>query len=467
MAWLSPLDLVSSARTNSSLHLPAIDALYTDTEFVWLPKSPKSPKILHMLRTLLDRPELAKYIQTIKITHEECKRKGRGTSWAFDHSRPKLVHTCPVQSAELDSIKLRNALITSARVPTENINNWMTSILKGNADSIMALIVALSPNIKEIVFASFEASGKWQFLAKMFQQTLSASLQNNAQRFERLRHVLIEPNLHGNKENFTRDGNSVLSLFYLPNLQTLSISVPNSDGFSWPMSTAPSSLKLTSLKLHRSFRYKWLYHPVFDIPLNFYEVDLDEIVAAIVAAPCRKTLVDLRIDATREKRRDWATWMDTRQFPIIIKGSLSALKLLPNIKSLWLPFAFVAGMGFGAFTQLTPGSISTILPRQIENLVLADDFPISVDYLWEQKDILSAFEAELDNTDFVAQFKKLKSVTLPHCTAPLVAPESAASRKTLERLREKCDFRVSTLYNPMEYHDIHVKYFIRGVFCEW
>ncbi|KAH6683603.1 hypothetical protein F5X68DRAFT_233660 [Plectosphaerella plurivora] len=316
------------------------------------------------------------------------------TAWALDNCRVKLVEVVPVQLANLDAQKLRSSLVTAECVPPEAIDEWIEVIEAGNAESIVPLIVGLAPRIAEIDFACFRASGKWEFLARMFKQNISLGLEKYSSRFMYLRHVRLKSNLHENSPYHSADTADILSLDYLPNITYLAISIPSRGRFTWPMAATASPTRLSFLKLYRirehrvlrtilavcpaleSFRFKWLHHSGLDQPYNSRVADLDEIASAIVSAPCNETLKDLKIDPTCKAERNFDTWSEAQPPPVVIRESLQALSQLPNTGLLWLPWVLLVGMGRGP-SPFSPGFIANVLPRSIEEVTIADDFPTS------------------------------------------------------------------------------------------
>ncbi|KAH6710179.1 hypothetical protein EV126DRAFT_15738 [Verticillium dahliae] len=271
----SGLALLSA--TSQTIHHVIEPHLYSSIQFTWTLEI--RPPVILLPRTFLERPELASLVRSLTFA---------GNDGLLEEGIHSVV--VPLSNPPALARRLFEAVKLIGLLPAD-INHWISRVQSGSADAVVAVLVSMTTGLK-----SLELSENWsaetRLLARMFRLLLRESaecdssigpLQKNHS-FQSLIHVSITPWLNEccvfEAEEADRD---ILSLFYLPNIEVLSISVANHDPFMWPFKHDPTPLALTSLALSRiresqlelilsaasnltHFTYNWLFHEEGDRP---------------------------------------------------------------------------------------------------------------------------------------------------------------------------------------------------------
>ncbi|KAK8005724.1 hypothetical protein PG990_011761 [Apiospora arundinis] len=316
-----------------------------------------TPPVTIFLCSILGNPQLAAYVQTLRLAGDDSFYD----DWRFHESLPKL-------SWNGTGSTLDRAVSLVTELPLPYTQAWVRGLQEGTMDAIIALILTRLPNLRSLVTtANFTKEMTLQ--GAMFHSALCG--QNRVgwlSHFDQLGEVCADFYRSYN-HGFNPNTDILLSLFYLPAIQTLDILLDNPAKFSWPAAIAPDTTNLTSLTL-RHVRESALKEILsctkrlikLDWQFLYSEPDLDVLVDAL--APVRDTLKDLtiRADAIQPAQLDYEELIEVR-------GSLEGLVEFNKVERLQVPLPFLAG-------RLIPNNrfrVSERLPKNVRMLVIGDD----------------------------------------------------------------------------------------------
>lgn len=402
LSYVSQSDLASLCRVSKELRKFVEPILYGNVQIKIYRDDPYQNRrargdfnLVHLLlRTILERPELVKSIQHAEFGTELITlNKNSDEFWAqfsIDHEDIQTF----LSAAEKSSL---SSEIAWTRVP------------EGKADKtgpLTALLLSHLSHLKSLTLAdAFWINSK--YIGRLFRSQSFLHL-------ERIRCTIPEPreivHLRENTQN-------VMSFFYLPALQDLSVVIaakaahrlPGTKDslkvFEWrivyPRATSITKLDISLLKPHHMAevfsltpnikQLKWKLFHTRNTALNEYTLDCDKIVDALTTV--QDTLQDLTIDFGFDS--DYAYWpsQTTRQY---IKGPLN-LRSLRNIHKLELPMVLL----FRPDLE-TPYRLPEMLPQNIRHVVVntngygerADSTLAFTGSLEEDKQIQSTEEME-------------------------------------------------------------------------
>lgn len=396
-------DLWAMSLVHSALRGAAQEELYSVIHFHWTVE--RHPPIVKLLRTLLDRPELARNIRNVELVGD-YHRDSKG--WTIYR---EFVLS---DGSELPLPTLSQA---ASNINPEAAATWATETHDGNPDAVIALVIAMAPNIMRLTISKIWSPGYYRFLGLVFKTAL-CDRHPLLPKFDRLEFVSL--NLWFRNQSYVEatERDDILALFYLPRIKDLTLPIANRTNMTWPASSPPQPLTLSSLRIRRlredfllpimavctrleSLFYSWFHHAGIDSPLNLPNGDLSRMAKALL--PCGQTLTGLIIEM-----KSMASKANGEvEFPhVTFSGSLEALSMLRALKSVSLPWP----MMLGASESPSPHFISSIVPEGLECLEirqppLADDAPI-----WEDEEILQLVRTEL--TGLIARATGLRGVRI-------------------------------------------------------
>ncbi|MCJ1347572.1 hypothetical protein MMC31_005797 [Peltigera leucophlebia] len=381
--------------------------------WTWNTPHPKpssgNPSIHRLLRKLLESPHLCASIEHLSFSGDP------GTIERINEREIKAVED----------------LVNGAQFPLAPL--WIDALNLGNINVFVALVLSQLPNLQTLhLDQDFFASS--QFLGLLFQHALSPiqSSSRPVSIFSCLHNISLftpEP-VAGIRRSSTRasiDTDQVLSLFYLPTIQSIEAVVLPRKRMSLPKSNPPCASNLQSLKLPRC------------------ELDLDGLKMFLSVAPNLETLCyDRRCDLDpREPDKGPSRVYDLSKLGralIHIRETLKHLSLpisyytstamepdWPNetccvvsspfsfqqfqkLEYLEIPFVVLFGYHQTSMTSYNPHKL---LPCSLRHLFLRDDLANCVDHEWEAPACLARLkELILDCVGPDKTLPALKSMTL-------------------------------------------------------
>lgn len=392
-SWLTIPELLAMGLANNQLHILTNTLIYTDVQMTW--RWYHNPPIMSLLQTILHRPKLGQLVLSLRLD-------GTGFDKYGSSMEAKLPPNLPVLGI---SIRKASKAMRSLGVP--HADSWIEALESGSVDALVALLVALLPNLRRLHLGpNFTIENG--FLGAMFRAALCTSHHEPQKRrkrrlpkFENLSHVTLTRRAYEYSQIHCKNALDVFPYFYLPALRSLSLSIDNPLRFKWPGDHAPNPANLASLELHRiretrlepivsvlkgleKLRWHWMYESSLDEGVSNDIIELDLIPKAL--RPVYNTLTELSIDA----RVNPAVWFCEKEPPgVAVLGSLSGISKFDKLRRLRVPWVFMKGLSPSsamAFPTLPPSLEFLTLTVCLSNIDLFD---------WEDSDVLEAVRSWL------------------------------------------------------------------------
>ncbi|OAA41145.1 F-box domain, cyclin-like protein [Beauveria brongniartii RCEF 3172] len=398
---LLPLtDLLSMTKVSKSIYALSLPLVYSTIETTWA--LGRTPSIVLLLRSLVERPELSGYIRNLRL-------EGNGVQ-----GRPEL-RELPAFPLDAPLLSKASKIIQSTKVPFADL--WIHELQSGTVDAIVALLLATLSNLTSL-FLGPNFTVRSRLCGGMLRCALCKP-QKNLPAYKNLRHVTSKFRA---KEYFHTDicnAADILPLFYLPSIEDLSVSIDNPAEFTWPASYAPApsivSLDiyrlresrlgpvLSVLKALQKLHWHWSYQPDLDEEVSKGVVRLDTAAAALNEVA--DTLTDLTISAMTRPRYSVG---DYDPPPLEIRASLDGLSRLRKLTKLSLPWAFLMG-----FSKSPTKRLLSALPPSLEVLRLTADLDDHDEWEWEEEDsVIDAIKLELASLNS-SRHPSLRRIILP------------------------------------------------------
>lgn len=378
---LSISNLSALSLTCKALRTLTEPWLYSNIEMAWTDK--QIPPIALLLRSLASRPELSDYVLRLQLGGKGFQFTGR--------TLPKIT---------LSELELDNGIefIQWTEVPYANL--WIEELHSGTMDAIVALLVSFLPNLK-----SLHLDGNFtidmRVLGQMLRSALCEASDQGFPKFHHLREVTfhsVEDPRHNAKLRKTAD---ILSFFYLPCVERMSLSIDNPIHFDWA-GYEPNPSSLTSLKLYRiresrlgpllsvctnlnTLWWEWCYQSDIDPKVSKPVIELEQIATAISEA--RGTVIELTIEA-----QCYEGFNDLDLPSLQTKRSLSSITQLEKLKRLEIPWTFL--MGFSPVAKI---QLQDVIPKTVESLTITDDLIHCDGCEWDEYAIFYAIQSWLEN----------------------------------------------------------------------
>ncbi|KAJ3547609.1 hypothetical protein NM208_g1427 [Fusarium decemcellulare] len=404
--YLAPSDLAILSRASQGLHRLVEPLLYSAIELSWTLQC--HPPVTQLLRTLLEKPELSSHVRRLDLS-------GHGFADESDvWDRPDALPSI----APLPNDKLSEA-VKNIQVSDTTADLWVDNVQSGASDAVVAVLISLMPNLERLSLSANWTS-ETHFLGIMFRSALCDTQQDSPRRFPCLKHVSFAPMIDEEEHLDPTNTADVLALFYLPNIQHLSISIDNPTHFSWPSRGPPDPRLLSSLEVHRiresrmapilsvakglrKLRYNWFYQSDVDREVSGDIVRLDTMATAFLQVS--SSLEELEINAELFPAISRGEYEPRG---IKLQGSLSQLCKMNSLRRLRVPWSFLTGLD----TYAVPGRLGLALPQSLEHLALTKRF-IKYEEVDDRDDfMISAFGMELES-GFLSHLTSLKAVYLP------------------------------------------------------
>jgi hypothetical protein len=335
------------------------------------------PPITSLLRSILARPELAKYIRDVKLGGELISRHP-GHSAFIRH--PKFVRI-PVSEVDL---KGPITFVEALQIPDDGF--WIQELRAGSMDAFVAVFLSQLWNLRRLEICGL-FTRETMLLGTVFWSALCEPLERGLPTFQHLEEVSFSRRwvLVNHRFEIARNTHDLLPFFYLPAVKRMTLWLDNPDScrspvtVGWPTAQPPKASTLKSLELFNMREQhlgsvlsaaigleslRWSVHHDRDIEDQIVKpiFDLDQI--ALVVSHVRNTLRHLKISA------ESATSTQDIEEPVVtIKGSMKLIASFDALRTLQLPLPFLAG-------SISPANwrpFGDSLPRNIEHLTVATD----------------------------------------------------------------------------------------------
>lgn len=397
---LSTDDLHAACLVCRHLRLLTEPYLYAKFESTWtftwpqqpphpFPMNSKIPPIIHFLRSIVNRPQLAAFVNVVIL-------KGDSLSGIFHRFRGKPP-TLPVMGVDLGAFV---KLIENIDVPFGD--TWIKALCWGTMDAFVALLLSQVSNLKWL-FLGENFLRDSQFVSMVFRSALSEVMPRSPIKFDYLLDVEFElaKDMRHRKDSWNTE--DVLPLFYLPSAQHITASIDNPHQFVWPAAHPPIASRLTSLEVSMlrevylgqllsvtkglsKLRWEWYYCPEIRSDTVNTILDLDKIIADF--SYVKETLTDLTITA------DCVGAQSDIEVPQLhMRGSFAAIANFDMLKRLEVPFPFLVG----SLSPVGSQPLQRCLPRNLEYLTITDDLYMQDEYDWFDIHGLEAIRPWLEN----------------------------------------------------------------------
>jgi hypothetical protein len=386
-------DLLAVSLVSKRLYECATPLRYSRIDLTLHRNNPRS--IIHLCRSIFNKPELAAHVDSIRLRDGE---PADGRRYCNISEIPKAS---PPRPTDKDGMSEFVSFISHSGLAYADI--WTEKLRVGNLNAFVALFLSRLPNLKGfrvgnlVVLPDPEKKElsrnpptaardmENQFLGKIFQSAVFDPSNHGISRFQYLKHISfpwpITP-WPGKNPEFCRP-EDIITLLSLPSVRSISgwCLNPESLPFSWPAGRPPELAYLTSLSLthiHINFlgqilkrtralkelRWVWKHTPNVD-PLNTDIINLDRFVEVLLAV--QDTLEDLNISVDMI-----CPWFNSEFQNLEIRGSLSGLRSMVNIKRFKAPFGLLLPDWDGQRDSYRR-RLEDSIPPNVEVVTISDD----------------------------------------------------------------------------------------------
>ncbi|RSM04053.1 hypothetical protein CEP52_007005, partial [Fusarium oligoseptatum] len=206
-------DLIALSLTSKDARHKVEPLIYSDITLTWKLKDP--PPTMLLLRTFLDRPELASYVRRLDLDGEGFRIR---PPYLYNTQKPIALPNIVTLSTE----KLSQIAKYTTNSP-EIINSWIHEAQSGSSDAVAGFLISLMPNLAWLSFSE-DWTNEVKYIGLVFgsatYRTFEDSFQPRLPTYESLKHIKLP--LFIDEEYYLDPPNTldVLSLFYVPNIGT-------------------------------------------------------------------------------------------------------------------------------------------------------------------------------------------------------------------------------------------------------
>lgn len=336
--------------------------LYAKIEWSW--SKQQSPPVIAFLRTILARPELALYVNSLVLS---------GDYYDLAPSRRPLPTIC-VDGLEFHKI---NEAIYFAGV--QYANQWKEAVYRGKMDALIALLLSRLHQLRHL-FLGTSITKETEFLGLFFRSCLGGYSHVGFSTFRHLQEVILTFRKDYERHMVGRQTADFLPMFFLPALRSFSVGLDNPEILQWA-STAPHASELQSLKLTcirekplgsllaatralTSLHWEWHYNSDDYHSSNTGVVDFRQFLNALNHV--RHSLKRLTICASSI---DGYSGLEK---PFLeMQGTLKGLNLFSHLGEVSMPWAFMV-----TFSPDNDVQLVDIIPPQLRNLTITDDLHV-------------------------------------------------------------------------------------------
>jgi hypothetical protein len=339
-----------------------------------------TPLIL-VVRTLLDRPDLAQAVQHLRFD-----------GYDFPARKVDEIPITPITCLKRTDMIKALKVIHGSRL--NDAIGWAKCFLGGQVDSIVALLVALTPKVRSIYLGE-DFSVEIYYLRLLFDPERRITSRNSSfHKFEHLRHVTVNNyaatyyhrrlkltnvfqsffHLHMLEKlfisgSFPEDSRPVVASTKMNNLRCLDLKRIDEAELEQILSLAPN---LTGLK----YTYAW-HSKASDLSNRTLTLDMSTLRDSLEGHRLKLERLELlAVDDPGVLKRD-TLW------PLAIQGSPLKLHAFSNLRILLVPWIFITGPSKGA--HVSP--LRYVIPESVVLLSLADDLHRQPYWGWKGEDI--------------------------------------------------------------------------------
>lgn len=391
----SPAEWRTLCLVNRQFRAIAERLLYSKIQWSWR-NHENPPPIVPFLWTIISRPELAAHIRKIQLEGRYLSNYGSSSS----------IASIPVSGAALDK---GIEFIQRTGVPYSDF--WIQQLRKSVLDALMALLLAQLPNLRQLDLGPVFLQ-RSTLIGMVLSSAVCEPGVYQLPDFPHLMDVSVLSRFgwdRAREKEKIQNTPDFLPLFYLPNLERMSVSIRSSTTFKWPIACLPDPSRLKSLELSsireahlidilsvtKSLeKLSWMWYYDFGLSygvdglFNQPIVNLDQIGSALSQIPPSLKELNISAEVGMGGNDSW--------YPgVSIKGSLHQLADLDHVKRLKIPLAFLVG-----FAQDTSKTLQDKMPKNLEFLTLTYDLGIQEDpempeFDWEDWAVLGLLQSWL------------------------------------------------------------------------
>ncbi len=251
LLYLSKKELSILSRSSARLRTAIEPILYREIMWQWQKHLPQQPPIHLLVRTLMSRPDLASFIETLALGGVKPR-----TAWKACPYRPQTYIPAGPSTSIWDTASQSMFLSTEMDAIEESIFSlcppskdlWLQELRRGEVDVFVALLLSRLPSLHRLTLGS-DLQCSTPFLGEVMSSNIGSTPK---QLFPALQSVTYSNDIVQDLDVACHvlDLNQVLPLFRMESLHTLNMSLPPLI-ITWPQDEIPKSL-LTSLVLSHS-----------------------------------------------------------------------------------------------------------------------------------------------------------------------------------------------------------------------
>ncbi|KAH8895207.1 hypothetical protein GQ53DRAFT_743966 [Thozetella sp. PMI_491] len=397
------VDLFSACMACKTMHAITERFLYSKFYWSWtfnvpfqISASPSRtsatpPPIMRFLQSLLEKPHLADFVNDVRLEGDSLSR--------ISHYFRGQLPTLPNPGFVLKALSLKAT--DKLDIPQPDRARWRAELIRGSVDAWVALLLSQIPKLKVLNLEENFIRDSY-FIGMILRWALCGPVERGL--FQGVADARFKLALDMRYRKTRGNTGDMLSLFYLPSVKHISVSIDNPfPSFSWPSRRSPDPSKLLSLDLTMlreghlghilsttksltRLKWSWFYGESLRDKFATDVINLDSIVADL--SHVQRTLENLTITA--------ATRMSSGQLeypPITVQGSFAALTKFDALKRLEAPLPFLMG-------SMSPDGAQELcrsLPRNLEELCLTDDLYLQEEYGWGGEHFWTAIRVWMEN----------------------------------------------------------------------
>ncbi|KAI9711681.1 MAG: hypothetical protein M1812_007114 [Candelaria pacifica] len=386
--------------TDPYLHAQLADLDWTGGD--WSQVKQRTPRIHFLLRSIINRPELANHIKHAKF-------KNYINAPAYERSVVQTVWEDASNSGFTgDEMTKIQDLVKSTNLSPRR--EWLEELDRGAGDVIIALLVSQLASLQSLDIQLDLEENDRPYVGTIFRQALtSASSTLGLSNFSSLKQITVSTEGHDLRERNVDFDTQIAPLFDLPSIEVIDLDWIGPNGSLWP-GRQPITSTLTTLII-RGCHIKedilsqllaatpslqnFSCHLVYDAEFNEW-CHCDKLGSAL--QQIRTTLEGLKISvywsASAAIDPSWGySWG--------IRERIGSMKEFPKLTHLEIPLVIILG-----YNPYSAPWLWEVLPPNLYSFTCTDDVGLFEDFKWTHEDWLE------EMTDYLAgEPQALKKIT--------------------------------------------------------